>query len=84
MSFCLPTVKLLGCIHRYHHRETSFPFPCLPPPPQANTFYIFFCLSTSVHKEPFHATPKGFYFRSRTLPSVEHVLAAFKKQPVDP
>ncbi len=54
------------------------------PRPQANTFYIFFCLSSSVHKEPFHATPKGFYFRSRTLPSVEHVLAAFKKQPVDP
>ncbi len=51
---------------------------------QGNTFYIVFCVAQSVHKEPFHATPKGFYFRSRTYSDIEHVLNTFKKQPVDP
>ncbi|KAG2488784.1 hypothetical protein HYH03_012781 [Edaphochlamys debaryana] len=51
---------------------------------KGHTFYITFCVNTSVHKEPFYATPKGFYFRSRTYGDIEHVLAVFKKQPVDP
>ncbi|GFR40315.1 hypothetical protein Agub_g851, partial [Astrephomene gubernaculifera] len=51
---------------------------------KGNTFYIIFCVASSVHKEPFHATPKGFYFRSRTYSDIEHVLGTFKKQPVDP
>ncbi|GLI70134.1 hypothetical protein VaNZ11_014942 [Volvox africanus] len=51
---------------------------------KGSTFHIVFCVNQSVHKESFHATPKGFYFRSRTYSDIEHVLAVFKKQPVDP
>ncbi|GLC44284.1 hypothetical protein PLESTB_000760900 [Pleodorina starrii] len=51
---------------------------------KGNMFYIVFCVANSVHKEPFYASPKGFYFRSRTYSDIEHVLTTFKKQPVDP
>ncbi|EFJ40270.1 hypothetical protein VOLCADRAFT_120010 [Volvox carteri f. nagariensis] len=50
--------------------------------PKVHPYYL--TIHKSVHKEPFHATPKGFYFRSKTFTDIEHVLATFKKQPVDP
>ncbi|KAG2438290.1 hypothetical protein HYH02_010988 [Chlamydomonas schloesseri] len=45
---------------------------------------IVFCYSSSVHRESFYVTPRGYYFRGRLHGSVDGMLAVFKKSPVDP
>lgn len=35
----------------------------------------------NVYREYFTVTPHGFFFRGRVLPSVEHVITAFKMNP---
>eukprot|EP00878_Enallax_costatus_P016946 GHUV01017789.1.p1 GENE.GHUV01017789.1~~GHUV01017789.1.p1 ORF type:complete len:213 (+),score=87.26 GHUV01017789.1:924-1562(+) len=37
--------------------------------------------AANVHREYFTITPDGFFFRQRTLESVEHVISAFKSKP---
>jgi hypothetical protein len=34
-----------------------------------------------VYREYFTVTPHGFFFRGRVLPTVEHVITMFKKDP---
>jgi hypothetical protein len=45
--------------------------------------FIAFSGSTSgnVYREYFTVTPHGFFFRGRVLPTVEHVITVFKKNP---
>lgn len=39
-----------------------------------HAFTIVFCVSESVHKDMFYATPKGFYFRYESAGWAERVL----------
>ncbi|WIA22113.1 hypothetical protein OEZ85_004454 [Tetradesmus obliquus] len=38
-------------------------------------------VSSNVYREYFTVTPHGFFFRGRLMPSVEHVISAFKQNP---
>lgn len=44
-------------------------------------FYIGFIVGSNPHHEYFRVVPKGFIFRDRLYPSVDHVIGAFKKDP---
>ncbi|GAB4816099.1 hypothetical protein N2152v2_003145 [Parachlorella kessleri] len=44
-------------------------------------FYLGFIISQRPHREYFTVTPDGYHFRQRDFPSLDHLIAEWKKRP---